>query len=116
MNEGISVHAYHYMVVVVCVCVWMEVWDLLVLPRRLAICNDWRELIQQKTESYYVPDRLALNTAFPSSPVAGWEETTADNKMTFFEITNFKNVPSIQLSTIHFHQQVALQIIYSSTW
>lgn len=66
-------------------------------------------------ESYFVPDRLALNTAFPSSPVAGREETTADNKMTFYEITNFQNVTSIQLSTIHFQQQVGLQIIYSST-
>lgn len=83
-----SAHACGFMVVCgrvcVCVSVWMDVWDLLVLPRRLAICNDWRELIQQMMESYYVPDRLALKTAIPSSPVAGWGATTAADKITFF--------------------------------
>lgn len=89
-----------------CVRVRMDVWDLLVLPRRLAICNDWREWIQQMMESYYVPDRWARKTSIPLPPVAGWGPTTATDKMTFFFlIVNFTNAPSIQSSTAHFRKQ-----------
>lgn len=54
-----------------CVCKWT--WDLWsVLPRRLAVCNDWQELIQQMMESHYVPDRLELKTAIlPYDAVTG---------------------------------------------
>lgn len=108
LNLVRSTHARGHTLMCACVCKWM--WDLWsVLPRRLAICNDWQELIQQMMESHYVPDRLELKTAIlPYDVVTGHRLNRGSHcqckkhDFFFFWMTNSKNNNNILIFKIHF--------------